>query len=215
MTVRINFTVYEPGGVEGLIDESANFTLRNNSFSRTGSCTPTNLNSTSVRYNCSLSLTHFDTAGTWIVNVSIGDRGQTNVSNASMTATINSLLAINVTATSLSFGTLGPGTGPTAAAVPIIIDNDGNVNISWLNITTYTLINGTGSIGVGNITVNSTPNVGTRFTNATPLNLTNSSVPLDTALAPGNRSLYFYITVPNGTPSYAYTPILAWEVTTT
>ncbi len=215
VTVYLNFTAYDPDGVADLNDSTARFLATNGTTVRSGTCTPTDLNATSARYACNLSLTHYDPAGVWRVNVTINDSVRTNGTNTTTTFTVNSLLAIAISPSAFSFGAVAPGLGPTAAASnPLAVHNRGNVNISWLNITAFTLVNGSVSIQTSNITLNTTDNVGTRLVNATPLNLSNTTLPPSTDAAASNRSIYLYIQVPNGTPSNTFSSMRAWEVTT-
>ncbi len=211
-TVLINFTASDPDGTGNFDNSSALVNFTNGSVSRTGGCTPNTWDSDTIQYNCSVLLQYYDTAGVWGINVSVSDKDLNNASNATTTLTVNTLVSIGVPP-SYGFGSLSPGTTTAGADNPFVVENNGNTHFSTINITGYTLTLGTASIAVGNVTMNSTDNTGTRLVNATPVILENSSLPVENDSVVTNRSIYFYITVPQVTTAGIYSALQNWEVT--
>jgi len=210
-TILINFTATDSDG--DLNGTAGQLTIRNGSVTRVARCDNTTLNATSARFNCSVQLNHYDAAGLWLVNASASDTTRLNASNSTTTVTYNTLVAISLSSVSLDFGTTTVGAQQAASGNPITVYNRGNVNISAINITGYTLVNGSSSIDVGNVTVNVTANPGKILINTTEVIIANSSIVVRNDTADLNRSLYFYITTPLGTPARLYTSLQNWVLT--
>jgi hypothetical protein len=212
LTILVNFTATDGDGVGTINDSSAVLRVNRSGTTRTGACTPNDINSSSTTYNCSVLLTHYDPAGGWSINVSVSDTTWLNTSNATASFTYNELQSIALSPASFSFGTTTPGTTTGASANPLRIDNRGNVNMT-LNITAHDLWNTT-RIGAGNITVNITDALGLVLQNGTELRVPGAFVDMDNSSGDRNASFYFYLTVPIGTPSGSYTSQQNWVVTT-
>ncbi|MBR9692478.1 DUF2341 domain-containing protein, partial [Candidatus Woesearchaeota archaeon] len=211
VTVLVNFTVSDIEGVDDLNDSSATVVFSRNGITRTGSCTPNDLDATTTVYNCSAVMTHYDPPGMWTVNVSVSDNRDWNASNATTSFTYNVLDAISLSTASYSFGSLNPGATAAGTDNPFRIDNQGNLNYTGINITAYNLIN-VSYIDVSNLTVNVSNALGTLLNNASSIIVPNAILEPDTNTGDRNESLYFYINVPAALPAGDYVASQNWEV---
>jgi hypothetical protein len=214
VTIEINFTVSDPQGVDDLNDSTATLHLNQSGIQRNGTCTPNDQDSTTTIYNCTIELRHYDLPGTWSVNVSVNDTALLSASNLTI-LTYNPLVAISLRSASYDFGTLNPGTSATAGTSnPFLIDNQGNVEISGINITAATLASGSSKIGPSNVTANIVDSSGTPLLNGSMVVIPGATVSVDTDLGENDRALYFYIATPAALSSGSYSSTSNWVVTT-
>lgn len=117
----VNATVYLTTTGPTASDNYTNhYTIANNS------CTQTNYNATHLTYNCDVDVYFNAQPGGWTCNVSVWDSAGLNASNTD-TASMSSLLAININASTLDFGNMQVGTNTTTNDYNITVINDGNV----------------------------------------------------------------------------------------
>ncbi|MBU1030411.1 MAG: right-handed parallel beta-helix repeat-containing protein [Nanoarchaeota archaeon] len=154
-SVEINFTVQDTDSNHNHTSTSVSFTK--DAVSRTGTCSNNTLDSENVTYNCSVDMQYYDLPGSWTINVSIEDDEGESAYNDTTTFTYNYLYAFRLEKASISFSSAVPGTqGLNASDDPQILNNTGNANFTYVNITGYDLAFGANRIGFGNFTVNAT-----------------------------------------------------------
>lgn len=128
VSVSLNFSAEDPDGAGDLDHAAAFVNVSRGGVSRVGLCDETVINATVVEYNCTVSVPHYDEAGTWLVNVSVTDNASLEAHNGSESYSLDTLLAIELGVASYSFGTLTPGVdGQAGLGNPLIVDNKGNV----------------------------------------------------------------------------------------
>lgn len=88
-----------------------------------------------VHYNCSVSMPYYAENGTWICTVRVRDYSANPLpANRSDTATVNELIALNISRDSIDFGYLAVGENTTNARYNATIENIGNIPIR-VNVT--------------------------------------------------------------------------------
>ena len=143
-TVRINYT--------GAPD--------NYNFTANTTCSPfLQTSSTSITYNCNVTVWYFAQAANWTINASINDTSGVYAQNITTTFQIQSTTAMDMTPTALTWPTIDLGnTNSTSNADPIRINNSGNKDIDVGGITVtgnalYGLTTTSDFIGAGNFSV--------------------------------------------------------------
>ncbi|MEM3075127.1 MAG: hypothetical protein QW727_04275, partial [Candidatus Pacearchaeota archaeon] len=167
-------------------------------FQRSGQPTRSNLSCVNlttsgneINFSCSIDMWYFDQAGSWTINVTIKDINNAQGENSSTTFTFNTLTAMVMSPTSLTWPTITPtNTDIGSNNDPITINNTGNAEPLSINITAYnlrgeTLI--TKFIFANNFTVQNSSEgcSGTIMQNATSINVTSAR------LFRGNNSLNY------------------------
>jgi hypothetical protein len=88
-----------------------------------------------IYYNCSFSMAYFAENGTWSCFANIKDISEKGPwANNTANATVNELIALNISRNWIDFGFLGLGENTTSASYNTTIENIGNVPIS-VNVT--------------------------------------------------------------------------------
>ena len=228
-TVSIKFTADDQNGVSDLDDSSASVTLSKSgetSRSSTSTCSVTDISSTSANYTCSVDMWYFDGAGTWTINVSVQDSSAVVAYNDSTTFTYNTLKAIKVGPSSISFGSVSIGqTDIGATDDPIIINNTGNVDIA-VNTTSVTAYNLHGTtttteyIGADQFSVNINDAAdGDALINASAVTISNAIISAGNHSvndgSTGQEYIYSYLeTVPSGISAQTYdtSQLGAWVI---
>jgi hypothetical protein len=111
-----------------------------------------------AQFNCTFPFPYYSNSGNWQFFLNTSDLAGANATNGTINLTVNSLTAMTLVSTNISFGTVTPGTNDNAAIDdPIILNNTGNfaftvVNISANNLTGETT--GTEHIWAGNFSAN-------------------------------------------------------------
>jgi hypothetical protein len=139
-TISIWFIANLSNGVTSLSDSSSNVTLyKAGETTRTLSpCVRTaNITTTAANYTCNVTMYFYDQGSNWNVNASISNTGGSMGWNDSTTFSISSTLELNLTPTSLTWGTLNVGDTNQQSLAPLNLANAANTNIT--NIT----VNGT------------------------------------------------------------------------
>jgi len=143
--VPIEFTASDQNGRDDLVDSSVSISFDHQTLAeqRTGTfsdCTPSNIDTTTKRYDCIIDIEHYTGQGTWDITVSIGDGTDTGTDNDD-TFIIQLLKAIDVDPDTITFGSVIPG-GPAALGDNTQVFNEGNHNIATdeLQITAQDLI---------------------------------------------------------------------------
>lgn len=144
LTVEFIYEVHDPDGN----DDIDNSTARMN-FSKTGSPTVTNAscvvinatNASHMYYNCQGQMTYFSSQGTWTVNVMINDSASPPNEDVDATTsfTYNSLNAMSINVTSLTWPTLGIASTNSEANEEEYVSNLGN-EPQWTSVTAKHLL---------------------------------------------------------------------------
>jgi len=184
-TVRINYT-----GAPDNYNTSNNVT-----------CSPfLQTSSTSITYNCNVTVWYFAQAANWTINASINDTAGVYAENSTSTFQIQSTTSMDMTPTALTWPSLELGTtNRTSNVDPIRINNSGNddIDVGGVSITAYDLYGLTTTsdfIGVGNFSihaVNGSPSCagdGCKECNGTSM-INKTAAPVTTAnISAGNYS---------------------------
>jgi hypothetical protein len=213
--VYIIFNATDINGAADLDNATAQITInRTGETSRTSSsCTPTTIDATKNGYNCSITILYYDAQGTWTVNASINDSSDNFVQNSTGSVTVNAIDAIALTQGSISF-TGTPGTNDVAASpTPQRVNNTGNSDYTSVSVRGFSFTSGSNVLSVGNATVNvsASGGLGQVLINNTPIAVTSAALNKG---AVSLQNLSFYLDIPAGLPSGAYTAQSAWQVTT-
>jgi hypothetical protein len=210
--VNINFTATDYDGVDNLNDSSATLVVNRSGVTRNGSCTANDINATATTYNCSVALQYYDSAGAWSINVSVKDLADAYANNTENTFNFTELIYIHLSSHVFGFGEFFPDSvDQPASSNPLFIDNLGNVNLTQINITGYDLVNGSFTIGVGNVTVNISDAPGIALQDSINLTIFGANVTADVNGVDANASLYFYISIPN-VPPLNFTSTSDWVI---
>ncbi|MBR9676278.1 hypothetical protein GOV05_04680 [Candidatus Woesearchaeota archaeon] len=179
---------------------SASLVINKSGVSKVGSCDNNTINSTATNYNCSVLLYYNDLSGVWSVNVSVSDDNSLNDYDDTTSFTYNTLYAFRLEKSTISFSSAAPGsTNLNSGDDPQILNNTGNGNFSFINITAYELSNGAGAfIGPGNFTVNVTDGKGTSLSSMI-------SIPSAVLYINTTQDLYFWMDVPTPLSNGTYT----------
>ena len=197
-TVEINFTVKDSDGNHNHTSTSVVFLK--DAVSRTGTCSNNTLDSENVTYNCSVNMQYYDLPGSWSINVSLSDDEEELVYNDSTNLIYNYLFAFKLESTTITFSTAAPGTSNlNASNDPLVINNTGNTNFTYINITGYNLALGSNYIGFGNFTINAT--------NDTKGIVVGSNVQIPEATLQRNttQEVYIWLDLPTGLVNGTYT----------
>ncbi len=140
-------------------------------FSRSGevarinnSCTDLSQSTTYSRnFSCTVDMWYYDDASVWTINVAAKDLGNmTLIVNSSTVFTFGSLQSIRLSPSSVTFPSSAQGAvNITSNNDPTLINNSGNFNFTFINITAYNLYGETTTsefINVANITVGNNTN---------------------------------------------------------
>jgi len=141
--LSISFNVSDANGFEDINVSSAIVTINRSGEPDKGNstCVQVEASGNEMQINCSVIIWYFDANGTWSINVSISDNSTLNIINASETATVGVLTAIQINPSSISFGgSLSVGdTNVSATDDPLVVNNTGNQNFVHVNITAIDL----------------------------------------------------------------------------
>ena len=230
VTVYVLFNATDPDG-NNLDDTTAGAQIFLNGVYRLNSsrCNPvanyTNASTDdSTQYNCSVTFLYYNNASaSWQVNVTVADINGNRTNDTSSSFTLNSLSAMRILDTSFDFGSVALGATAGAADNPFVINNTGNFDFNWVNLTGYDLhgvSDRSYSIPAQNFTVNVSANaIGLPLTNQTSVRL--NAGPANNATlyhgAPGgvaNQSLWLYVVMPSaGIISQQYNATAEWVLT--
>lgn len=144
-TIFINFTVTDTDGVNELNDSTARVVFNKSTSTRNGTCSPNDINASTTRYTCNVSMWSYDDPGVWSINVSVSDNTSRTAYNATTIFTYNTLSAISLNITNLIFGTVFVRTPTGALNDPIIINNTGNTDFTNISLRAFDLVGVTNS----------------------------------------------------------------------
>jgi hypothetical protein len=191
------------------------------------------VNSTVQNYSCSIDIRYFDRAATngWNVNASIYDlgglTGNSNGIASSVVFSVNSLLAINMTPTALTWLTLTVGQlDALSNNDPLLIGNTGNANVTTGNVNMTAIDLGgetttTQVIPAANFTANVADacDTGSALSNATSTLIASSTLPtgLDLGEIASDEQIYLCLeSVPSSdqisAQSYSTANVGSWDV---
>jgi surface protein len=209
-TVYINFTASDADG--NLNTSSASLKINTSTSTKNSVCQASTINSTTVGFNCSVEMQHFDVAGLWYINVTIADNSTSFATNFTEYFTYNQLLYLQATPSIFSMGSYEPNGSYQSPSSNITLDNMGNVNLTRINITAYDLANGSNIIGAGNFTANYTNAVGVALANNSPQQIPGARLNIDQQGAESNLTIFFFFRIPN-VPDLDYASLFEWVVT--
>ncbi|MBR9676279.1 hypothetical protein GOV05_04685 [Candidatus Woesearchaeota archaeon] len=152
--------------------------------------------------NCTITLNYNNEPGPWSISVRAQDGTPSIVyQNDANNFTYGSLYAFKLEKSSISFSSAGAGVNDVNSSNdPQILNNTGNGNFTYINITAYELSNGAGAyIGQGNFTINAT-------NDAKGLSL-GSMITIPSAVLNRNttQDLYVWMDIPSGLANGTYT----------
>ena len=184
-------------------------------FTKAGETTRQNITGncglSSSNMSCSIGMQYYDGAGTWNINASASDGINTYYSDIS-TFDYNTLLAMDSTPSSIGFNTLDPLQVAGSTDDPVIIYNQGNVQINNVSIKAYNLNSTNNIVSATNFNVTATDLAGT---GATMQNDTYRQIPTLTISKGSGASsnMYVWVKAPNAIMS-TYRSQSDWVITT-
>ena len=242
-TIQVNFSFLadNQNGIDDFNNASSNGTftlietgLGENMQLNATSCTAIfdGSNTTVQNYSCGIDMRYFDRATTngWLVNASVSGLSGDSASNDALLATkfsYNSLLAINMTPTALTWPLLTVGQEDIFSDNhPLVIGNTGNVNVTTGNVNMTAIDLGgetttTQFIPAANFTVNilEACSTGDVLSNATAVLITGSTLPtgLDLGEVASDEKLFLCLeSVPSSeqisVQSYSTVNVGSWDV---
>ena len=138
--VYINFTATDNNGVDDLNDSTAQIIINYSTTQRFGNCTPNDINSTTTIYVCNVSMWYYDESGTWDINVSVKDNTSRIGYNDTTSFVYNTLSAMRINITELTFVNVFIRQPIGASNDPIVINNTGNVDFANISLSAYDLV---------------------------------------------------------------------------
>ena len=191
-TFTFTFNATDTDGVANLNNSAAI-----GSISKAGETTRSNSSCATVtddganvrKYNCTIGLEYWDGSGSWTVNATISDINGAQASNTSTSLTYNSLTAMVMSPTALTWPSVGLSSTDTGSNNdPITINNTGNDESLSINVSAYDLdgdITASEIIPASNFTISNTTAgcSGNVLSNATYVNITSA------ILEKGNNSI--------------------------
>ena len=191
--ITFNYTASDIDGMSNINNATAAayFNMTGETTRSNASCIPRNASGTSITFTCTISMWYFDKNGAWTINATIQDINSAYGENSTTTFTYNSLTAMVMAPTSLTWPAIGVAATNTGSNNdPITVNNSGNapslsINVTALNLrgeTTTTQFIYAANFTVDNITEGCS---GTAMANATSTNVTNAN------LGRGNNSLNY------------------------
>ncbi len=241
----IQFNVTDADGTGNINNAGVGVNVTYNGIkvsNNTGNCAITNPSSTTRSFSCIVVFRYFDNSSAiWEINLSAEDNAGAKAHNDShnygaasggpgaRNLTVNSLSAFTLQTPSLA---TSANLGDSNKELQIIVNNTGNFDFSFLNVTPFDLNTSLTDIFAleGNFSINSTSSTGVGFGkalfNATPTNFTglgdqnqNTTLPHKITNAEAdkfsNRTLYIYIDVPSDkglTSSVTYNASRPWQL---
>ncbi len=227
-TFTFTFNATDTDGVANLNNSAAI-----GSISKAGETTRSNSSCVAVtddganerKYNCTIGLEYWDGSGSWNVNATISDINGATVSNTSTTLTYNSLLAMVMSPTALTWPSVGLSSTDTGSNNdPITLNNTGNDESLSINVTAYDLTGVTtasevipaANFTVSNITAGCSGNA---MINNSDVNITsailekgNNTIAAGDSTS-GQEELYFCLKVlPSDISAQDYTSGSAWNI---
>ncbi|MEM3116746.1 MAG: hypothetical protein QXD63_02345, partial [Candidatus Pacearchaeota archaeon] len=192
------------------------------------SCVNLTTSGNEINFSCSIDMWYFDQAGSWTINVTIKDINNAQGENSSTTFTFNTLTAMVMSPTSLTWPTVGLNDVDVSSNNdPITINNTGNAESIRINVTGYDLRGETTItkyIFANNFTVSNLSDSGCSgriMQNATSLNITspitfrgNNSLNYKNATSGQQNTTYCLKGVPQDATAQSYSTAgsAAWIV---
>ncbi len=190
--ISFNFTATDTDGMANLDNSTAEgyFTRAGESTRSNSSCIPRNASTNSITFTCTVYMWYYDENGAWDINATIQDTNNAVGDNTTETFTYNSLLAMKMSPTALTWPSIGLTDTDTGSDDPIQVNNTGNDISLSINVTSYNLegnVTTTDYIYANNFTIDNVTAgcSGTYMANATSINITNAT------LERGNHSLNY------------------------
>lgn len=174
------------------------------------------LGSNVANYTCSANMDFYDGDGSWEAHIFANDTQSNTAKNSSWTMTYNQLHDMNISVSSIAFGSINPSASDQKATNdPEVLQNIGNVAITSVNVTGHDVEEAGGhSITAQNFTVGQNDDCatsGVTMLNATSLAITGVSVATGSAVT---DDMYYCIpSVPVGLNTGAYSDVQNWIVT--
>lgn len=185
----VNATIWDTAAsAEGSADNN------NNHYTNASCGLGTNDSSTSLPVTCSFSLQYYANPSTWTCKIRSYNSTNDLASNET-NATVNSLIALNVTEATIDFSTLALG-ATSASDVTATVQNSGNVQID-VNLTGSAFSCTTGSLTLENVHYSASS--GIAYGSMTALSGTTTNLDLNVAKSTGVSSTaltYWKISLP-------------------
>jgi len=216
-TVTVYFNLSDTNGVGDLddakayiyVDDAATFATAVGKYTRL--CSPSANHSSTVReYQCDTDLEFFDPAGTYSTNITGGDQVVTvwnNTGTNAPTFTYTTLLAFNVSNTTIDFNSPSVGVANNSAiSNPTTLQNRGNADL-YVNITGADLTGASYTFGIGNFSVDLDADpTGEQVLTTSTEQINVSGTPAEMLKgASSTEDLYFFVDVPVATQPDSYT----------
>lgn len=224
ITVTFNFTATDDDGAANInvSTAQANFTRGTEVNRYNLSCDNWSSSGNDVNFTCSVRMAFYDENGAWSVNASIKDINDDYGENTTNTFTYNSLLAMKISPTALTWTGVGlSSTNVGSNNDPITINNTGNdINLN-INVTALDLqgeVTTTQYIFAENFTVENASEgcSGTVMVNASSINITSAILQRGNhELGNGQEDIFFCLKgVPQDASSQSYSSAVlgAWTV---
>lgn len=210
-TAQFYFNASDGNGASDLNDTSAQVFIEFGDENATSSPCTVDSSGNLAQYRCNVSIPYYyNASSSWTINVSVRDNSGALAFNDTETFTINTLKAISLAESSLSFSGAAGANNVAASQNPQRISNNGNFDFPELNLTGYEIANVT-TILSKNFTVNVTSSggPGQLVINATPITISNANMSHGRN---ANETMYLYLDIPSGTPDAQYDSVANWIV---
>ncbi len=219
VTTNVLFNVTDGNGYGDLNDSTAQCvgykSLETNRTS--SSCTAQDQSGNDLRYNCSVDFQYYDAAAAdWKWDCSVSDNSWANVSNSTVTFTINALNYVDVNVSTFNWASATANTDDQEADTAINLDNGGNQDYETALVTAYNATDGSNIIPATAFYLNNVTGdaAGTQMADSTAANITTWFT-----LQHGNAAsedLFAYVDMPS-VPSGSYSSTSNWliDITTT
>jgi hypothetical protein len=197
-TIYIAFNATDDNGFDDIVGTSATIVLMHNGeIHRTGSCVQVYNNTLGMGFNCSVNMQYYDVEGDWTINVSVTDQSTSRIENTTYTFAFGALEAVQGGQSGISFAGASLGNMMGSTNDPFQLDNTGNINFTYMNLTAYSLrgaVDPTKYIDAPNFAVNATGDAwGTALVNNSAVNVPGALLLRDMGGSDQNESLYFWL----------------------
>jgi len=129
---QVNLT--DADGYADITNVAAIFTKTSETSRENVSCSLDSSSGNLATFNCTITMQYYDGAGTWNIKVNVTDTTNPVVENTTETFTYNELLAMDLGANSLNFGSGAPGSFDLYTTDGLQLQNKGNVLISKFQV---------------------------------------------------------------------------------
>ena len=204
--VNFSFVAFDSDGFGDLSLDSgiANFTKSGEAV-RAGTCSNlTNIDANRMNFSCSVDIWYFDAPGIWNVTVQVSDSLGFTAGNSSAYFSYDSLTAMVLYPSAISFGSLNSSSNNVTASNFSLINNTGNVNLTTVKVKAFDVLGDLDSSSLlhaenftASVLTGGSPPAecsGNSLLNNTGVNITNATVPRGNFSAGlANEQIYYCI----------------------